>query len=103
MAAGGGGPADVIGVDGGVVVEPSDEQALVAAMLRLADPETARQMGAAAQARADAYTGRDIAASLRRDLEKSLASIRETKRAPPARKPPVGMKRGKGKGRMRGR
>ena len=54
-------------------------------------------------ARADAYTGRDIAASLRRDLEKSLASIRETKRAPPARKPPVGMKRGKGKGRMRGR
>src|SRR5207247_4258029 len=54
-------------------------------------------------ARADAYTKRDIAASLREDLERALASIRETKRAPPARKPPVGMKRGKGKGRMRGR
>ena len=36
-------------------------------------------------ARADAYTRRDLAASLRADLERSLASIRETKRAPPAR------------------
>lgn len=48
-------------------------------------------------ARADAFTRRDIAASLRETLEASLASIRETKRSAP---PP---KRGRPPSKARGR
>lgn len=63
-----GGPADVIGADGGLIVDPSNEDALVAAMLRLADPQTARRMGAAALARAEAYTWPKVAERLLRAL-----------------------------------
>lgn len=63
-----GGPADVIGSDGGLIVDPGDEDALVAAMLRLADPQTAQRMGVAAQARAAAYTWPKVAERLLRAL-----------------------------------
>ncbi len=54
-------------------------------------------------ARADAYTRRDIAASLKESLESSLASIRETKRAapPPKRTAPPSKGRGRKGARRR--
>jgi glycosyltransferase involved in cell wall biosynthesis len=46
-----GGTADSIG-DGGVVIDPGDDGALFDAMKRLADPDTAREVGAHAARRA---------------------------------------------------
>jgi glycosyltransferase involved in cell wall biosynthesis len=63
-----GGPADVIGGDGGAVVEPGDEEALVSAMLGLCDPESARRMGEAARARSTLYTWPRVAERLLRAL-----------------------------------
>jgi glycosyltransferase involved in cell wall biosynthesis len=63
-----GGPRDVIGADGGVLVEPADEEGLVEAMLRLADPDTAQRMGAAAHARSALYTWPKVAERLLRAL-----------------------------------
>ncbi len=63
-----GGPRDVIGGDGGAVVPGDDEDALLAAMLRLADPETARRMGEAAARRAALYTWPKVAERLLRAL-----------------------------------
>jgi glycosyltransferase involved in cell wall biosynthesis len=50
-----GGTADSIG-DGGVVVDPDDNDALFEAMRRLADPEAAREIGAQAARRARELT-----------------------------------------------
>jgi glycosyltransferase involved in cell wall biosynthesis len=63
-----GGPGDVIGADGGIVVEPDDEDSLFEAMLRLADPATARRMGEAAHARSGLYTWPKVAERLLRAL-----------------------------------
>jgi hypothetical protein len=51
-----GGPRDVIGADGGFVVQPGDEEGLLAAMRRVCDPEQARRMGLAAAERSRSYT-----------------------------------------------
>lgn len=67
-----GGAPDVIGSDGGVVVGPGDEAALLAAMLRLADPDTARRMGGAARERSELYTWRKVAERLLRALGVAL-------------------------------
>ena len=50
-----GGAADAIG-DGGLLVDPSDEPQLVAAMQELADPATAQRLGEAARRHADLLT-----------------------------------------------
>jgi hypothetical protein len=71
-----GGAADVIGADGGLIVEPSDGEALLAAMLWLAEPATARRMGAAAHGRAAAYTWPKVAERLLRALGLSAADDR---------------------------
>jgi Glycosyl transferases group 1 len=63
-----GGPPDVIGADGGIAVAPGDEEALIAAMLRLSDPPTAMRMGGAARARAALYTWPLVAERLLRAL-----------------------------------
>jgi hypothetical protein len=63
-----GGPRDVIGHDGGLVVDPGDEQQLLDAMNRLADPATAQRMGAAAQERSGLYTWTRVAERLLRAL-----------------------------------
>jgi glycosyltransferase involved in cell wall biosynthesis len=57
----------VIG-DGGLVVDPLDDDAIAAALLRLADPETARRLGALAAARAPLFTWRLTAERLIRAL-----------------------------------
>jgi hypothetical protein len=63
-----GGPRDIIGSSGGLLVDPGDEQGLLEAMRRLADPQTARQMGAAAQERSRLYTWPKVAERLLRVL-----------------------------------
>jgi glycosyltransferase involved in cell wall biosynthesis len=63
-----GGARDAIGADGGLVVNPTDEDALLQAMLRLADAETARRMGEAARERSGLYTWMRVAERLLRAL-----------------------------------
>ncbi len=63
-----GGPRDVVGADGGILVDPADEEGLLEAMLRLADPDMARRMGAAAHARSALYTWPKVAERLLRAL-----------------------------------
>jgi glycosyltransferase involved in cell wall biosynthesis len=58
-----GGAADLIG-EGGCVVDPSDEDALLAAMLDLADPGRASAAGAAARLRSERFTWPLVAARL---------------------------------------
>ncbi|HTZ85656.1 MAG TPA: glycosyltransferase family 4 protein [Solirubrobacteraceae bacterium] len=72
-----GGPPDVIGSDGGAVIPAADEHALIEAMLRLADPATARRAGAAARARSALYTWRAVAERLLRALGLTAADGRE--------------------------
>jgi len=62
-----GGPDFLIG-DGGVVVDPRDDEALFAALRRLADPDTAARMGAAAKKRSERFTWSAVAQRLVRAL-----------------------------------
>lgn len=62
-----GGAGDAIGA-GGVVVEPGDEPELTQAMLRLAEPDTARKLGALAQERVPLFGWRAVAERLLRAL-----------------------------------
>jgi glycosyltransferase involved in cell wall biosynthesis len=58
-----GGSVDLIG-DAGRVVDPTDDDAVAAAMLELADPAVAAALGAAALDRAGLFTWRAVAARL---------------------------------------
>ena len=60
-----GGAGDVIG-DGGLVVDPGDDSALLQAMLMIADPVTAKRLGEAALARSQILTWRTVAERLLR-------------------------------------
>jgi len=60
-----GGTATSIG-DGGVLVDPNDDGALLDAMRRLADPTEAATLGACAQRRAEQFTWRKVAERLLR-------------------------------------
>jgi glycosyltransferase involved in cell wall biosynthesis len=62
-----GGAPDAVG-DGGVVVAPEDQRALVAAMLELARPDTARRLGERALAHSELFTWRAVAERLLRAL-----------------------------------
>ena len=62
-----GGASDAIG-DGGVVIEPGDEPGLERAMLMLAEPDTARRLGALAQSRVPMFGWRTVAERLLRAL-----------------------------------
>lgn len=63
-----GGPRDVLGADGGLLVDPGDEDGLLHAMCRMADPATARRMGQAAQERSHLYTWTKVSERLLRAL-----------------------------------
>ena len=63
-----GGPETILGPDGGVLVQPGDDAALLAAMRRLADAETARRMGEAARERAKLFTWEAVAGRMLRAL-----------------------------------
>jgi glycosyltransferase involved in cell wall biosynthesis len=56
-----GGAADAIGHEGGLLIDPSNEQALVDAMVAMCDPKRARSMGAAARKRSRLFTWRAVA------------------------------------------
>lgn len=63
-----GGPSDVVGAGGGLLVDPGDEDGLFHAMCRMAEPETARRMGEAARERSRLYTWTNVAERLLRAL-----------------------------------
>jgi Glycosyl transferases group 1 len=65
-----GGAPDAVG-DGGRVVDPHDEDALLTAMLELCDPETARQLGERAYQRSKLLTWQAVAERLLRALRPS--------------------------------
>ncbi len=62
-----GGAATMIG-PGGVLVDPLDPDALIRAMLELADPDRARELGALASAHAELFTWRKVAERLLRAM-----------------------------------
>ena len=72
-----GGPRDVIGEDGGILVEPGEEEALYQAMLRLCEPEQAQRMGQVAAERARLYTWQAVSERLLRALELQAPDGRE--------------------------
>lgn len=80
-----GGAPEAIG-EGGLVVDPDDREALAAAMLELADPDTAQRLGANAVAHAEPLTWRATAERLLRALRP--AGI-ELDRLPPFLDPAV--------------
>jgi glycosyltransferase involved in cell wall biosynthesis len=63
-----GGAATVLGEDGGLLVEPGEEDELYVAMGRLADGETARAMGEAGRRRAALFTWEAVAGRVLRAL-----------------------------------
>ena len=63
-----GGSGDLIG-DGGCVVDPGDEQALLDAMLAFSNPVAAREAGARALGRADRFTWPEVARRILTALE----------------------------------
>ena len=77
-----GGSASLIG-EAGLLVDPGDDDALVDAMLVLADAETASRLGALAEARSTLFTWRAVAERILRALAlpsvslKSLAAFLE--------------------------
>jgi glycosyltransferase involved in cell wall biosynthesis len=58
-----GGASELLG-DAAIAVHPDDDEALLAALRRLADPDTARELGAAAARRAAGSTWPDVAARI---------------------------------------
>lgn len=70
-----GGAPDAVG-DCGRVVDPGDLEALFRAMLELADPETARELGARAHARSRTCTWRAVAERVLAALEEPPVEVR---------------------------
>jgi glycosyltransferase involved in cell wall biosynthesis len=62
-----GGAEDAV-ADGGVVVDPGDVDALVAAMAKLTDPETARRLGEYAYEHSALYTWKAVGERVLRAL-----------------------------------
>jgi glycosyltransferase involved in cell wall biosynthesis len=63
------GGSDYLIGDGGVVVDPSDDEALLAAMERLSDPVVAARTGAAAKLRSELFTWEAVGGRLLRALD----------------------------------
>jgi glycosyltransferase involved in cell wall biosynthesis len=63
------GGSDFLIGDGGLIVDPKDDDALLAAMRRLSDPETAARMGEAAKRRSELFTWNAVGQRLLSALE----------------------------------
>ena len=63
------GGSDYLIGDGGLIVDPGDDEAILGAMRRLSDPDTAARMGAAARRRSELFTWPAVARRLLRALE----------------------------------
>lgn len=84
-----GGAPSAIG-DGGRVVDPSNGETLRRAMLELADPDTARRLGARARERTELFTWRAVAERILRALSPPGVDISEL---PRFLEPPSGVER----------
>ncbi|MFW0795332.1 glycosyltransferase family 4 protein [Gordonia sp. CPCC 205515] len=69
------GGSDFLIGDGGLIVDPTDDEALYTAMRRLADPETAAEMGSAALRRSEMFTWEAVARRLLRAVEGKPAEL----------------------------
>jgi glycosyltransferase involved in cell wall biosynthesis len=69
------GGSDFLIGEGGLIVDPSDDDDLLEAMLALCEPETAAQMGTAAQKRSRLFTWSAVASRLVRALEGEPAGV----------------------------
>ncbi|HWA54741.1 MAG TPA: glycosyltransferase family 4 protein [Solirubrobacterales bacterium] len=74
-----GGSGYLIG-EGGLIVDPGDDDALLEAMRRLADPTTAERMGAEARRRSQLFTWEAVAGRLLRALAGEVAEPGEASR-----------------------
>jgi glycosyltransferase involved in cell wall biosynthesis len=63
------GGSDYLIGDGGLIVDPADDAALLDAMRLLSDPDTAERMGAAAKRRSELFTWPEVARRLLRALD----------------------------------
>jgi glycosyltransferase involved in cell wall biosynthesis len=75
-----GGSTYLIG-DGGLIVDPADDEALFLAMQRLAEPRVAEQMGAAARERSQLFTWGAVTRRLLRALGGETSPLAEPARA----------------------
>jgi glycosyltransferase involved in cell wall biosynthesis len=73
IATSNGGGAELVG-DGGIIVDPLDDDGLLAAMRTLCDPETAARLGGVAEQRAQLFSDRAMSGRLLRALD--LPSMR---------------------------
>jgi glycosyltransferase involved in cell wall biosynthesis len=62
--------------DGGILVDPQDDNAIYAAMRRLTEPAAAMALGQRARARADQFTWRKVAERVVRAFDPELADAR---------------------------
>jgi glycosyltransferase involved in cell wall biosynthesis len=62
--------------DGGLLVDPTDDDAIFGAMRRMCEPSFARMLGARAQARAGEFTWRKVAERVVRAFDPTLADER---------------------------
>jgi glycosyltransferase involved in cell wall biosynthesis len=69
------GGSDFLIGEGGLIVDPTDDAELLGGMLTLCKPETAAQMGAAAQQRSRLFTWGAVASRLVRALEGEPAGV----------------------------
>jgi glycosyltransferase involved in cell wall biosynthesis len=76
------GGSDYLIGDGGLIVDPADDEALLAAMRRLSDPATAARTGAAAKRRAELFTWPAVGRRLLRALERLPAEPLTTDTSP---------------------
>jgi glycosyltransferase involved in cell wall biosynthesis len=72
-----GGAGTIVGPDAGVLVAPGDLEALRAAMLRLADPETARALGEGALRGADRFSRAAVSGRVLRALAPPGVALEE--------------------------
>ena len=63
------GGSDFLIGDGGMIVDPGDDDAVFEAMRRLSDPETAQYVGRAAKTRSESFTWPAVARRLLRALD----------------------------------
>jgi glycosyltransferase involved in cell wall biosynthesis len=72
------GGSDFLIGDGGLIVDPDDDESLLASMRYLAEPETAAHMGGAAKRRAELFTWTAVGRRLLRALEGAPAEPVDT-------------------------
>ena len=76
IATANGGAGELVG-DGGIVIDPLDEEQLLGAMRTLSDAATASRLGRVAQEHSQLFTSRTLAGRLLRALELPMGTTHE--------------------------